>query len=374
MLGIVAGLLLNLLLLAGVVVAVVFITRAIRHGGRRGEPFQGAHWYMHLFVSGTDLLRQLLAAVGIALAMIGLVLLARPLGLGILGLRNSVLLGAAVGVAVAYRWRAPLVLAFSILGAYLWLGLWLANWAAPAAGTVAVLSGEALLAVTLWAVGRLHEGSDATRRFGFVYWLLGLAVLVVVLFWASSQMGLSALTDVSSKNAPPWHQLLGPWRVMLALGLLVAAALGTTAAAAIRRRISLAEAAGLAVVTVAFGLFYLVPPIPAATSAGGFFGGAAPKLTSAGVAWAVVFNALLLAGLLGLVAMGYARREDWLVNLGALLLFIFVLFKYFDWLFTFMDRSIAFIVAGLILLGAGLLMERGRRYVVKAMEATSGDA
>ncbi len=93
-----------------------------------------------------------------------------------------------------------------------------------------------------------------------------------------------------------------------------------------------------------------------------------PYLSGMGAAWAVILNLMLLLGLLGFVALGYTRHDDWLVTFGALLLFAFVIFKYFDWLFTFLDRSIAFVGAGLVLLLIGGLMERGRRYVISAME------
>jgi uncharacterized membrane protein len=41
--------------------------------------------------------------------------------------------------------------------------------------------------------------------------------------------------------------------------------------------------------------------------------------------------------------------------------------KYFDWFFKFMDKSVFFIVAGIMLFAIGWAMERGRRYLAQTI-------
>jgi len=42
--------------------------------------------------------------------------------------------------------------------------------------------------------------------------------------------------------------------------------------------------------------------------------------------------------------------------------------KYFDWFFTFLDKSVFFISAGVLLFVVGWLMEKGRRYMLAEIE------
>ena len=363
-LAIIAGLLVQVAILAGVVWVIVAAVRSARRGGP-DDPFAGPHWHMKPAVSWNDALLQALAALGVALGAIALDLLSRQSGWSFFGGRTAVFTAAVAAIALAYRLRAPLLLAFGVLATYLWTGLWLVRWAPTAASQpVVVIAGLSLLAVSLWALGRIHGLSERTRRFGFVYWLLGMFGLLAILFGVSSQWGMSTIGGIPFAAA-----LTRSWRMGIGLGALLAVALGLLVWWLLKDRRAWPEVLGLAILAVALAVFAVAPPATVSSGYNGPFSGETYKLTAAGMAWAVTFNVLLLGGLLGLVALGYARREDWLVNLGAVLLFLFVLVKYFDWLFTFLDRSLAFVVTGLLLVGVGLAMERGRRLVSKAMEA-----
>jgi hypothetical protein len=99
-----------------------------------------------------------------------------------------------------------------------------------------------------------------------------------------------------------------------------------------------------------------------------------PSLSSTGLAIGIWLNLVLLAGLTGELFLGYQRKVNWEVNLAAGLLFLFVVVKYFNWLFKLLDRSIAFTLAGVLFIAIGWLMERGRRMVIASMEATDEHA
>jgi len=88
------------------------------------------------------------------------------------------------------------------------------------------------------------------------------------------------------------------------------------------------------------------------------------ELSSTGVLWAITYNFAIFFELLGLIITGYLRRETWLINFGALFLFLLIIVKYFDWFFTFLDKSIFFIGAGILLFVVGWFMEKGRRYMI----------
>ena len=127
--------------------------------------------------------------------------------------------------------------------------------------------------------------------------------------------------------------------------ILVLAAIALGVVALLRGRMSLAEFAGFATVAVGLVVYAVVPDSAL-----------------------LVLNALLLGILVGLLFLGYVRREDWLVTFATVLLFIFIVVKYFGWAMSLLNRSVAFLAAGVLLLVIGWLMERSRRYLIDKME------
>ena len=81
----------------------------------------------------------------------------------------------------------------------------------------------------------------------------------------------------------------------------------------------------------------------------------------------LLFNALFFLSALGLIFVGYLRGQHALVN-GALAFFALgVITRYFELSWDLLDRSIVFLVGGIILLAIGFLLERGRRKVLQRM-------
>lgn len=79
------------------------------------------------------------------------------------------------------------------------------------------------------------------------------------------------------------------------------------------------------------------------------------------VVYALTFNVLLAITLLGVMVSGYLRgREAW-VNIALAFISIDVFARYFEYSWGLLDRSFIFVVAGVILLLGGFLIERGRR-------------
>ena len=125
--------------------------------------------------------------------------------------------------------------------------------------------------------------------------------------------------------------------------------------------------------TLLFGVSALLPQQSMFLQAGSsynFYSGG-QELSSNGVLWAIIFNFAVFFELLGLIFSGYLRRETWLINLSAFFLFLLIIVKYFDWFFTFLDKSIFFISAGILLFVVGWFMERGRRYMISNIKAQS---
>jgi len=75
----------------------------------------------------------------------------------------------------------------------------------------------------------------------------------------------------------------------------------------------------------------------------------------------VIFNLLLFGGTIGLVIVGIRQRLELLINLGLGAFLIHLVTRYFDLFFSAMNRSLFFILGGLLLLIGGWYLERNRR-------------
>jgi hypothetical protein len=327
--------------LALLVLGVVTFVRA----ARKTSIAESKHWYLWPFTSGQDLLAQVLLSLGIVFATLAAVLVHARLG-GPFVEEAFVLAGAGAAVALAYWLRAPLVLIVGLLGGFGAVESYLARWLPEGLQqSVATLAVPALLGLCLYGIARLVESADSEpqwrRRFASAYWLLGTLALVLCLFIGSSEgsdffAGNSILP--AGRGAAVW--VLAATTVALALVALVLALL-----ALVRKHVLLAEFAAFAAVAVALLAYAFVPGSSL-----------------------VLPNLVLLGLLMGLLFLGYARREDWLVTLATALLFIFVVAKYFGWALSLLDRSLAFVAAGVLFLVVGWLMERSRRYIIGKME------
>lgn len=90
-----------------------------------------------------------------------------------------------------------------------------------------------------------------------------------------------------------------------------------------------------------------------------------PVLTTQGYIFLVIFNISILAYNIGLIFLGYFKRDELLINMGVVLSFLTILNKYFDWFSDKLDKSIFFIFTGVLLLGLGWSLERGRKLMLE---------
>lgn len=79
----------------------------------------------------------------------------------------------------------------------------------------------------------------------------------------------------------------------------------------------------------------------------------------------LVFAALFLA-----VWFGTLLRSTIFVNLGMIGLAFAIIIQYFSWAFAQFDRSIAFILGGILILGVSFVLERQRRKIVSSFDHT----
>ena len=222
-----------------------------------------------------------------------------------------------------------------------------------------VFRGEAILGAALFlilglfilAIGRLKEEIPALRPYSEVFQLVGMIVALGSIFvltfkevFESFEGGLYIQGDVE----------VGYRALMVAAGALTLVLVLATAWLHRRRE---REFTITGVEGVAIAILLAAAYVVVGVDSGGE------------EVYTLSFNALFAIALLGVLVSGYLRgREAW-VNIALAFISIDVIARYFEYSWDLLDRSLIFVVAGVILLLGGFLVERGRRKMLERIRA-----
>jgi uncharacterized membrane protein len=260
---------------------------------------------------------------------------------------------------LAYLTRSKVILVEAIVLFLMAVGFQLPGWLDERDGVAQMVFGLYLaLGILLFSLGKVQALFSHTRSYAKAFEILGLVTAFGSLFLLTFRDlydnfygfdGTRALATASD----------GFW-VLLGVSAGLAAVLLT---AAVGRQVLQRQPLGtLGYEAAAAILLLMVGSLPIFLPVGGE------------VVYPLTFNALLLLGLLGLVFVGYFRGEELLINLALAIFGIDVVSRYFEFSWGLLDRSLVFIVAGLVLLGGGYLLERGRRQVIERLRESGGSA
>ncbi|UCC68005.1 MAG: DUF2157 domain-containing protein [Armatimonadota bacterium] len=280
------------------------------------------------------------------------------------GERKAVLYWLVGVLPLAYVLLSPLHLALSLVIGSVWLGIVLSQFhrLPPQAYLLVALA----LGIVLHALGRLHSRGDGIRRlqapycwFGLVYMFVALYVFSYQHFWDTCfrSVAYSAPADMYS-HYWPWLGLLVVPGIAAVIGLFVTQQPGD--------RVSSYEAGGLAFLLLSSFLGIVL------TMTAPSWIGVAPHSGwqqdyPAAFLMMGLFNLVLLGAAVGVIALGWARNEPGLANLGLFVFFVQVVTRYFDLLGTMLSSGFMFLGAGLLLLIGGAALERSRRRLLEAM-------
>ena len=205
-----------------------------------------------------------------------------------------------------------------------------------------------VLGALLFAAGRLQSRFDYTRPFARMFDIVGLLVAAAPVYL----LGYHTIWEELSGDDDLRLGVLSVeyWVVVGIAVVLAAAAVAVGGWRDRRRRSSLVlwEVSALAAMAV----------VTAAMWVGLRFGGE-------WLWW--VFNLVMLAGVLAMIAAGYRWNRAWLINLAVVVFAIALFTRYFEFGFDLLGQSVAFIVAGVILLAGGFGLELLRRRLVRRM-------
>ena len=209
------------------------------------------------------------------------------------------------------------------------------------------------LGAFLFAAGRMQARFADTRHFARLFDLAGLLVVAAAIYVLS----FNSLWEAMAEYRPSFAVLsVEYWLAVGIAGLAAAVMLGVAGWRTGQRPGQIWWEAG------AVGAMAV---IAAAMWLGLAFGGA-------WLWWA--FNLVMLAGVLAMIAAGYRLNRAYLINLAVPIFAITLFTRYFEFGLGLLGQSVAFIVAGVILLAGGFGMEYLRRRLVRRIresEATS---
>jgi len=350
-----------LIFLLGPIGIIIVIFRHMSGRKKSVNPKENKEWYLHLALSREDAVSQLFLLLSFFFLGVTLLALNRDFG-DPLSWRTILFITSLVGLVGAYYLKTIYTLVFSLVGLTSWWVVQTNVWIdGKDIKKSTLFAGVAFLMLLFYSLGHLHEKEKKFKRFALVYLVLGIIAVTGVLFIFSTKPGIGVLGEMT-KGA----SFVGSWQLTLSLLVFIASLVGTTLYAAAKKLLSPFELLAVFALTCLFGITALLPEQSMFVQAGlsyGFYSGGG-ELSSTGVLWALIYNFAIFFELLGLLFSGYIRRETWLINLGALFLFLLIVVKYFDWFFTFFDKSIFFISAGVLLFVVGWFMEKGRRYMI----------
>jgi uncharacterized membrane protein len=273
---------------------------------------------------------------------------------------------AAVIFPLARRHRAVTAEAAAALGLFLWFSLDAGRIASAASLTsglfaagqaVAVVARSAILyGAALWVIGLARVG--AHRAY------LGLGAILTLGGTYALTFGLTGWVRAAESAAALLPILGGP--LFVTVGALVFLSAAAAASVAFRRR----EAGTRGGATEAGGplmrAFLLASvAVPCLAAVAIHFVGMVPRM--------VIFNLLLFALTVGLIALGILWRREALLNLGLVAFVLHIFTRYVDVFFRAADRALFFVVGGTLLLAGGWLIERNRQRLVRGWGG-DGDA
>ncbi|MCY3691189.1 MAG: DUF2157 domain-containing protein [Chloroflexota bacterium] len=250
-------------------------------------------------------------------------------------------------IPLAYITRSQAVFALSIILFLAAAGFRAQEWVPElnSEDTILLLPGLLPLGAFLFAAGRMQARFPDTRQFARLCDISGLLVAAAGIYFLS----FDELWWDIGRSKLSFNALTVEYWGMVAIAVIVIAALFAVAAwrdAGQRTGQIWWEAGAVGSMALVAAVMWL----------GLAFGGA-------WLWW--VFNLVMLAGVLAMIAAGYRWNRAYLINLAVPIFAITLFTRYFEFGLGLLGQSVAFIVAGVILLAGGFGMEYLRRRLVR---------
>ncbi|HMO78736.1 MAG TPA: hypothetical protein PJ997_01360 [Candidatus Paceibacterota bacterium] len=357
---------LPILIVVGVIVAIFYGIGSLRN--KKGLSLQSdKDWHIRVALSKEDLVAQLFAVLSVFFLMISLLSINKIFGQPI-ALETLVLFCSIVAIFVCYYFKFIFLLPIGLFGLISWWSVKIFMWSdvfAQSPSSVAIFVGLPLIFLSFYLIGRIHEQKENMKRLSLVYVVLGVIFVTGQIFFYSNKFGLEILENAINAS------IFSSWQVAISILFLIILFLGLLIFTNIKKLIHPGEFGWLLLLFVLFVSVLLIQNQNISLfemTRSGFY--SSFELNNVGYFWAIIYNLAIFIQLIGIILLGYKRKEEWLINMGVIFLFILILIKYFDWFFDFIEKSIFFILAGILLFVVGWFMEKGRRKIISEVKSS----
>jgi len=259
-----------------------------------------------------------------------------------------------IGILIGYFKRVFYLFCGSILAlVYWWFNNLIDHMNIGKLKGVILLSNLVFIGMIFYLLGNFWERKKNFKRVSVFFFTLGILFILGITFFLSIKPGLEAL-----EGGTKGKLIFVSWQVTLSSGLIFLIFLILLFFEKFKNLISREEILALSFL----GILFIILPFLSAQKI--FVENFSSDLTPTGFFWAIFFNLLIFLEILGLLLLGYKKQEIWMVNTGTIFFSLLIFVKYFDWFFKFLDKSVFFIGAGILLLILGWGMEKGRKYMI----------
>lgn len=258
---------------------------------------------------------------------------------------------AVLSLAAAYYHKSSLILIFGIIGILSWWEAKFFDWAEIKDITeVALISNNLFIGLNFLLLAPIHKHKETLSNFAKIYTVLGLAFVTFILLILSTEFGIEKfIIETGDTN------IIYSWQITVGLIALI---MGIINFSIYLLKTGLAAKKEILITSILTAFFAALSFSPLG----------ALQFPGFKMFWAAIFNFLFFGEIIAIIFFGYYRKTNAYINLGVLLMAIFILMKYFDWFFTFLNKSLFFIVAGILLFVIGFFMEKTRKYLISNIE------
>lgn len=317
-----------------------------------------------------EALGQIFILLSVAFLGVALQNINQSLG-GIFELQTIVLITVLISFLATYILRVIFILPFSLLGFLAWWAIQSSEWfKAESIKSVAFGVNIVLIILIYFCLGFYHQFIKKYKTYSTVYFSIGLASITAILFSLSTNSGIRSLEKMLVGNS-----VFQSFPFTLIVVTLTAAVFILLFNLKQLRVIKSSEFIVLSGLVLFFLSFLFIPQIQLLNTSKYYIGQVVTgkTMTLSGVFYAIVFNAVIFFEVIALIVFGYYRKEAKLINFGVFTMSLLIIVKYFDWFFTFLDKSLFFIGAGVLLFLIGILMERGRKKILSEITTHTND-
>lgn len=310
------------------------------------------------------IISQLLYSVALALGTAAAYALDKQMGLP-LAWYHIVGLGSIAGLFFGIKHDLKGMALLGMAGSYFSIGGWLD--AGHENNTVT--AGMVIASILLLSL--IYDRANHWIKLNWIKKAYGIISMVTILgttLFLTTTDGLQALSNYGDIRTGSLEfstsPLVNPSSIII-LGALAIAALAVNILFILKNKF---ETSSVSLQTLIFAIAIITWTINGSYilfSTGDYF---STDLSSTGVTLGLFYNISTFGLLLTLLWRGFNQRSIWQINLSLIALVLFVIIRYYDLLFAFLEKGLLFLTAGVLLLVIGYFVERTRKKLIARME------